>query len=40
MKLVQHNGHLVGAEDLVLKHQGVGRHSADYAPIRFQLSMG
>ena len=43
MKLVQYNEYFVSTVDtdgLVLKHQGISSHSADYSPMHFQLFMG
>ena len=43
MKLAQYIECLVSTvdtDDLVLKHQGISRKSADYAPMRFQLFRG
>ena len=40
MKLVQYNDRLISIEDtddLVLKHQGISSHSADYSPMRFPV---
>ena len=42
MKLVQHIEYLVSTvdtDDLVLRHQGISIHSAEYAPVHFQLFM-
>ena len=30
----------VDTDDLVLQHQGISSYSAEYTPMRFQLSMG
>ena len=43
MKLVQYNACLVSIVDtdgLVLKHQGISSHGADYAPVRFPVFKG
>ena len=43
MNLVQYNGCLVSIVDtdgLVLKHQGISSHSADYAYMHFQVFTG
>ena len=43
MKLAQYSKYVVGnvgADDLVLWHQGISSYSADYTPICFQLFMG
>ena len=43
MKLVLHNESLVSivaTDALVLKHQGISSHSADYAPMRFPVFKG
>ena len=43
MKLVQYNEYLISIVDtdgLVLKHQGISSHSADYAPMRFPVYRG
>ena len=43
MQLVQYNGCLISAVDtdgLVLYHQGISSHSADYAFMCFQVFMG
>ena len=45
MKLIQYmyNEYLVSTGDtgdLVFQHQGISSHSAEYAPMRFQLFMG
>ena len=43
MKLVQYNECLIGivdADGLVLWHQGISVHSADYAPMRFPVFRG
>ena len=42
MKLVQYIAYVVRTVDtdaLVLKHQGISSHSAEYAPMCFQLFM-
>ena len=39
MKLLQYNGYLINtvdADGLVLLHQGISSHSAEYALMRFQ----
>ena len=43
MKLVQYNECLIStvdADGLVLLHQGISSHSADYAPMRFPVLKG
>ena len=43
MKLVQYNDCLVSIVDtggLMLKHQDISIHSADYAPMRFPVFKG
>ena len=43
MKLVQHNEcstSIVDADVLVLQHQGISSHSADYAPMHFPVFRG
>ena len=43
MKLVQYNGCLISivdADALVLYHQGISSHSADYAPMRLPVFRG
>ena len=43
MKLVQYNECFISTEDtddLVLKHQGINSHSADYAHMRFPVFKG
>ena len=43
MKLVQYNDCLVSIVDtdgLLLKHQGIGSQSSDYAPMRFPVFRG
>ena len=43
VKLIQYNWYLVSTADtdaLVLQHQDIISHSAEYAPMRFQLFMG
>ena len=43
MKLVQYNECLVSIVDtdgLVLKHQGISSHSANYAPMHFPVFKG
>ena len=43
MKLVEWNKCLINAVDtdgLVLYHQGISSHSADYAPMRFPVFRG
>ena len=43
MKLFQYNEYFISTVDtdaLVLKHQGISSHSAEYAPICFQLLRG
>ena len=43
MKLVLYNESLVSivaTDALVLKHQGINSHSADYAPMRFPVFKG
>ena len=43
MKLIQYNECLVRIVDtdgLVLEHQGISSHSADYAPMRFPVFKG
>ena len=40
MKLFQNNVDFISTvdiDDLVLKYQGISSHSAEYAPMRFQL---
>ena len=42
MKLIQYSKYLlrtVDTDGLVLYHQGISSHSADYAHIRFQVFM-
>ena len=43
MKMLQLIDCLISTEDtdgLVLKHQGISSHSADYAPMRFPVFKG
>ena len=43
MKIVEYNEYLlstIGTDGLVLYHLNISSHSAQYAPLRFQLSMG
>ena len=43
MKLAQYNKCLVSIVDtdgMVLKHQGISSHSADYVPMRFPVFKG
>ena len=43
MKLVKYNECLISivdTEGLVLKHEGISSHSADYAPKRFPVFKG
>ena len=43
MKLVEWNKYLISIVDtdgLVLQHQGISSHSADYAPMRFPVFRG
>ena len=43
MKLAQYNECLVSivdTDDLVLQHQGISSHGADYAPMRFPVFKG
>ena len=43
MKLVQYNECLisiVATDGLVLSHQGISSHGADYAPMRFSVFKG
>ena len=43
MQMVHYNEYLASTVDtdgLVLKHQDISRHSAEYAPMCFQLFMG
>ena len=43
MKLIQYNECLISIVDtdgLVLQHQGISSHSADYVPMRFPVFMG
>ena len=43
MKQVQYNEYLVSIVDtdgLVLYHQGISNHGADYAPMRFPVFKG
>ena len=43
MKLAQYNGYLVSTvdtDDLVLWHQVISSHSAEYTSMHFQLFMG
>ena len=43
MKLAQYNECLVsivGIDGLVLQHQGISSHSADYTPMRFPVFKG
>ena len=43
MKLIKYNVYLVSTVDtdgLVLQHQGSNSHSAEYAPMHFQMFMG
>ena len=43
MKLALHNAYLVSFVDtggLVLKHQGISSHGADYTPMRFPVFKG
>ena len=43
MKLDQYNGCIISTGDtdgLVLKHQGISSHNAEYASMYFQLFMG
>ena len=41
--MTQYNGYFistVATDGLVLQHQGISNHSADYTPMRFQLFKG
>ena len=43
MRLVQYNEYsviTVDTDGLVLQHQGISSHSAEYAPMHFQRFMG